>query len=1112
MLNRLGDFIEKKPWLVVSIVLLITVGFASLIPALEMETSTEDFMPEDEIITAAMRINEYFGQTGEIMMIYVERQNAKNVVTPSALREEYQVLKDLDEKYEDIDGSISIAGFIDIICQIEFGENLLNCSDEQIQTAYSDLMAESDYNEIEMLHNDDANEEIDFDPYPKLPGGKGIDSLDIKNYYFDKTDKTLLFTIEVYDLSDFSEKISSPHSKINTWEWFIDFENLIIPDERLADMSYQIAAHVEPAQPLWEIGSGVINNIKTIFDNIKSGQLFNSYKSEVYLWIKAPGQDISFPLILESGNVTFNADQNRIEIEVDKDEIGNYGIGPTFLGAQLPAKIGNTQAGVRVYQSPILNQAWKRVIFNLSYIQNLVEKIQTKPLVNSISTKILSKFGDFSWEDFDELFDMLDSGQFERESLSLKDLSDSWNILDQAPDIGKSESTALVKPLYVDDLKKSTLAFLSEDRDSSSGASLTLMMLQFNSSIEYMDLGPISKEIEETLIQLDSKEKFVSMKATGNGIVSNDMNELTTEANMIIMPIAFLVICLVLLIMFKRLSYVFLPLLSLSISIIWLFGSMVLLGISFNMMMVAIVPLLMGLGVDYSVHLFHNYRSELKKGNKPGKAIRNSIRDIGLAMFLATLTTVIAFLSFLTATVPPLRDFGVLCALGIIFTMVNALTFQAAVRYILDRKKKNGKLVSKNNNKISLENNMEKFSKVVLKYRKLIILITVISTLFLAYGAVQVETTFDMNDFLPEGSESMDLMMNIDKYFPSTSEEQEYILIEGKVASVDALKGMAKTYENLKDDKYITFTIDNEPKQASILSVIQTAVRDNNTLKSEFNLDSEGIPKTDNDVNRLYDYLYYSSDYFMQTRSLIHKDKNSYDAAVIRIYSDISYTDNGGVDTTTQSGILYDQLNEDMADYGNADSIVTGMASSMYTIMNSMTESQILSTFVSIILATLVLMIVFKNPLLGLIAVLPVGLCIIWIVGTIFILGYSFNIMTIMVTSLTIGIGIDYAIHATQRFRLVADKTGNVKKAVSETIGHTGGALFIAALTTAAGFGLLILAPMPPEQQFGIITSMTIIYSYIGSIIVLPPILMKWGEWRKKNKGFVISNNKNGKK
>jgi len=91
------------------------------------------------------------------------------------------------------------------------------------------------------------------------------------------------------------------------------------------------------------------------------------------------------------------------------------------------------------------------------------------------------------------------------------------------------------------------------------------------------------------------------------------------------------------------------------------------------------------------------------------------------------------------------------------------------------------------------------------------------------------------------------------------------------------------------------------------------------------------------------------------------------------------------------------------------------------------------------------------------------------------------------------------------RFRLTADRTGDVRKAVSKTVTHKGGALFIAALTTAAGFGMLILAPLPPEQQFGIITAMTIIYSYITSIFVLPPVLLNWGEWRKKRKGFIIS-------
>jgi predicted RND superfamily exporter protein len=129
----------------------------------------------------------------------------------------------------------------------------------------------------------------------------------------------------------------------------------------------------------------------------------------------------------------------------------------------------------------------------------------------------------------------------------------------------------------------------------------------------------------------------------------------------------------------------------------------------------------------------------------------------------------------------------------------------------------------------------------------------------------------------------------------------------------------------------------------------------------------------------------------------------------------------------------------------------------------------------------------------------------IWILGTMYFIGYDLNILTITVTSLTIGIGIDYAIHATERFKLVADKTGDITVAVCETISKTGGALLIAALTTSLGFAILILAPIPPEQQFGVITAITIAYSFITSVLLLPLILARWAKWRKKKKGYIIS-------
>jgi predicted RND superfamily exporter protein len=1103
MMKQLGHFVEKRPWLVVILVLLITIGFSTLLPSIRMETATEEFMPDNEIVSASTRVSEYFGQTGDVLLIFVEKQNEQNVITPNSLKEEYNVLKTLKENFDEINSYVSLASFVDIMCQIEFGNTLLNCTDQQIITAYNDMMENPQNSELKMLQTDDKNEETDFNHYPKLSKGKNIDSLDIKNYYIDENNETLKFSIEVYDLSNFKEKILSPNRKINTWEWYIDFKNLITPVEEL-DINYQIAAHIEPSQPVWIVGNGIINNIRALINIIRNSQLVNSYSSEVYLWIKTPGQDISFPIVLNTGNITFNTLENKIEIEVEKTELGTFGIAPKYGSYQLPAKIGNTKAGVRIYQTSILNQPWSRIIFNTSYIQKTIENIQTRPLINKISTKILQRFSNYSWEDFDEIFEMLNSEEFAKDSISLQDIEDRWVVLDQAPDKGYSKQSFFIKPFFIESLKTSSIIFLSADFDKSSGPSTTLMIAQLNSTLNYNVLGDISAKIQSNLIILDNKQNYVSMKVTGTGIISNDINELTMDANIIIMPAIFVLICLILLVMFKQFSYVILPLAGIGISIIWLFGSMVLLGMTFNMIMVAIVPLLVGLGVDYPVHLFHEYRSELKKGKKPGPAIIISIKDIGTAMFLAIITTVIAFLSFLTTSIAPLRNFGLLCGLGLTYIFINTITFQAAVRYLLDRKKTKG-LVPKNNHKISLDNYMEKFADFILKQRKKIIAVSVIITIIMLIGATQVQTTFDTNDFLPEGNESMELVMDVGEYFPSSSETQEYILIEGNVATVAALKGISKTYENLKDDKYIAKTPSGEPKRKSIFSIIKNAIKDNSSIILEFNLDTMGIPRTNEDVVELYDYLYNNPDYMMDVHSVLHYNGKKYDATIIRAYTRISYSDENNLDTSQQSGILYNDLKEDMTSYGDAKAIVTGQSSIMYTIIGSMTRSQIISTFISIILAALVIIIAFKNPILGIITVIPIGLCTLWIIGTIYFIGYSFNIMTIMITSLTIGTGIDYAIHATQRFRVTADRTGDIEKAVSKTVGHTGGALFIAAITTFSGFAMLILAPMPPEQQFGIITSMTIIYAYISSIIVLPPILMIWAKWRKKKKGYIIS-------
>ena len=1101
MLSTIGRLVEQKPWAVVGIVLLITVGFASLLPSLDMQTSMDQFLPDDPVVNASEQISEYFGADSQMMMIYVEGERGQSVIEPRVLKELYKVSQSLIE----VDGAeevMSLAGFLDIICSLEFGDSLINCTDAQIREAYADLMTEHNLSiKQPMMATPDPNEETDVAMYPRLSKGKNIDSLDIKNYYIEENDGELCFFIEVYDLSQLSSQIKPPIPQMNVMEWYITFRNLIIPDENL-DMQYTIAAHLEPVSSFWDIGSGLRANLRHLLDAIGNHELLRAYKTEVYLWITPAGQEISFPIVLTNANVTFNTQTYQIELRVPREDLGKYGLGIETEEFGLPARIGQSQAGFRYYQVPYLKLPWLRCTLNMSFLERSYERLETRQIIRGISERLLTRFTDFSWEDIGDLFAMLDESGFAMEHLSLKDMSGWWVVTDKAPDTGTSDITFFIKPTFMEELRTSAEIFLSKDYDETTGAMATLMMVEINGSLSLDETTEVSKLLVQKLHEEDQQRSDVSMRATGSTIIEYEITDVSMDANYVVVPFIFVAISLILFVSFRKISYVILPLLGLTISMIWLFGTMVLLGMSFMIMEVALIPMLMGLGVDYSVHLFHNYRSELAKGKSPGRAVAISIQDIGLAMFLATITTFIAFLSFLSVSMIPLRDFGVLCAIGIAYTFLVTITLQAAVRYLLDRKKHSlGRLKQ---NKKTDGMIMRSLARFVCRHPRIILGITLLATLVLLSGALQVQTGFRMEDFLPEENPSVQVMNEIMEAFPFSSQEKEYILLEGEIASVQLLDGIDQTMENLENDKFVLLTPDGEPKITSVVSLIRKAAERNTSLIERFNMDSKNFPRTDQDVERLFDYLYDHPSFGYELEGMLHREGDNYDATVITVY--VATNGVGTEDINEVMKVLYEELTDDSTvDYGGATAVVTGDNSMMYVIMESMTESQVVSTAICLVLAALVLIVAYRKPLLGLLTMVPVCISTIWIIGTMHFIGYSLNVMTIMITSLTIGLGITYAIHAVERFRLTADRTGDVVTAVSETIGHTGAALLIAAVTTMVGFGLLILTPMPVEQQFGLITALTILYAFLTSIFILPPALMFWGNWKKKTKGYIIS-------
>ena len=139
MLKYLGELIEKRPWLVITIILIITLGFSILIPSIEIKTDFNDFMPDDELVKAQNRINNYFGENQQVMFLYVEKSDTDNILTIDSLREQYYIQEKLMELPQ-VEQVLGLPFIIDQTCQLEYGKTFDKCSDESIKSVLEDIL------------------------------------------------------------------------------------------------------------------------------------------------------------------------------------------------------------------------------------------------------------------------------------------------------------------------------------------------------------------------------------------------------------------------------------------------------------------------------------------------------------------------------------------------------------------------------------------------------------------------------------------------------------------------------------------------------------------------------------------------------------------------------------------------------------------------------------------------------------------------------------------------------------------------------------------------------------------------------------------------------------
>ena len=522
--------------------------------------------------------------------------------------------------------------------------------------------------------------------------------------------------------------------------------------------------------------------------------------------------------------------------------------------------------------------------------------------------------------------------------------------------------------------------------------------------------------------------------------------------------------------------------------------------------MAQILPiLLIGLGVDYSIHVTSRYREEVSTGASVDDSISRAIHTVGVALVLATVTTAVGFLTNLFNALPALREFGALAAIGIFASFLLMLTFVPAVREILDRRGVRRETFEPDRLKGGEQRMLGRLIGSTAGIAKKAAVAATVVALILgglgAWGTTNLETEFSFLDFIPTTSPLRTTFETLLTDFGGGFGENTQVLIEGDVATAEAWNEMVVANSNLTGTVNVV-TFGGNPAGSSPVAVIgELASEESPSFVPEVSqaMQAAGLDQTTfmfpsgSDVASVYDAAFAAAP--QAVAGVLHQTGAGYDAALF--------------DFTTQAGESgANQLRSDVLDdfSGVAELGLSAVATSAEiindVIITTLRDSQLSSLVLTLIAALILLVTNFwfevRRPMLGVITTVPVILVVLWSFALMTLFGIPFGPVTATISALAVGIGIPYMIHITHRFLEDRARSTSVEDAIELTLSNTGAALAGSALTTVAGFGILVTSTTIPFRQFGFVTAYTIFLAMLAAVLVLPSMLVLWDRWHAK--------------
>jgi len=533
----------------------------------------------------------------------------------------------------------------------------------------------------------------------------------------------------------------------------------------------------------------------------------------------------------------------------------------------------------------------------------------------------------------------------------------------------------------------------------------------------------------------------------------------------VLLPIAMLLMIGMLFFSFREWRGVFLPFVIVAMSIILAFGVMAAFGWEISLFSILMPIMIIAIANDYGIHLIARYQ-ELSRGSATlsmKEICKQIYEDLYKPILITGLTTIGGVLGLLTHTMIPAAQLGVLTAIGIGFALLLSVWFLPALLSYFKLKKHAQK--STTPRKAPLEYWLQRAGVWVTNYPKRIItgalLISAIGILGIFF--IQVDT-------------------NVESYFSKKSEVgRSTALINSKFGGSQFISvlfsGEVLSPEVLRSMEYYEQEISKNPAVGLVSSPV-TLIKE---LSKGFYIEGEAgynqIPETADEVYQLMevfalgeneDAISQFLDYDYENARLLISMKEGSNIAKKELLKqlDVLTKDDSNVQFVAGAGLTEIEL---------ADIVVSG---------------QLKSLMFAMAVIFLLLSVVFRSPKAGLLSSLPLSIAILLLFGLMGLFGIAIDIATALLSSIMIGVGVDYTIHLLWRFKEERRLGQSHAEAMKTTIQTSGRGIVINGISVIVGFLPLTLSGFTPLKFFGALIVISIAACLVCSLLLVPAIVM----------------------